>query len=116
MISMDWLSSSHRGIRAWGEETHHRTQTGANSRATPGLACSKPWQLDTSLRTFSSARSRDLSSSLSLFSSVNMSHFRPKAKRWNSACEQQQSALSGYIYFTDRRPVLLNANQIFEFD
>lgn len=55
--------------------------------------CSKPWQLDTSLRTFSSARSRDLSSSLSLFSKVNMSHLNPSARRWNSAWKQERDIL-----------------------
>lgn len=108
MISMDWLSSSHRGIRAW-EKNKKKTKREKCTSEIPYFkrkkkkkishphirrqTWSKPWQLDTSLRTFSSAKSRDRSSSRSLFSRVNMSHLKPNARRWNSAWKHLQHFL-----------------------
>lgn len=100
MISMDWLSSSHRGIRAWEKDKKWPREINVWPKfcILPKMShphmCrqtwSKPWQLDTSLRTFSSAKSRDRSSSRSLFSRVNMSHLKPNARRWNSAWKDQK--------------------------
>lgn len=134
MISMDWLSSSHRGIRAYITKQCYIQATCSNRGIQVKfwkkfsvrifckkyivlnkvllpcidkihmimhffilcqqkvhkmtLTCSRPLQLFTSFRTFSSARSRERSSRRSLFSRVKMSHLKPRDSRWNSAWQE----------------------------